>query len=316
MPTAKELFELQALPLDSKVERTKELIVEFYERMHGRVCVAYSGGRDSTVLLHIVRSIYPDVPGVFSNTGLEYPEIVEFVKKQENILTVRPKLTYRQAIDKEGFPVVSKQVSGAIASIRNTGSRYRRNATLGKIGGGMHALPKRYRYLIAAPFKISDKCCNHLKKEPMKTLQKELKLAPYVGMMAEESMRRKNSWMKHTCNIYSEKAPISRPIMTWLQSDIRAYIEKHGIEVAPIYKYVDRTGCTFCAFGCEAKDGMYKFKVLRHLHPKLFNATMEKMGFREVLEYMGHNVNEETKWTEADERSIVEGQLKWTTKKR
>lgn len=71
--------------LEEKLEYTKELIRCWYEAWGGQVAVSFSGGKDSTVLQHIVRSIYPDVKSLFSNTGLEYPEIVSFVKEFDNV---------------------------------------------------------------------------------------------------------------------------------------------------------------------------------------------------------------------------------------
>ena len=42
----------------------------------GAVFVSFSGGKDSTVLLKLVRELYPDVKAVFCDTGLEYPEVM------------------------------------------------------------------------------------------------------------------------------------------------------------------------------------------------------------------------------------------------
>ena len=73
--TKEQLKHLQSLPLEEKVQITIGRIIQWYNYWNGDVYVSFSGGKDSTVLLHLVRSIYPDVPAVFSNTGLEYPEI-------------------------------------------------------------------------------------------------------------------------------------------------------------------------------------------------------------------------------------------------
>ena len=56
---------MQEMPLDDKVKRTELLIKEWYEHYDGNVVVSFSGGKDSTVLLHIVRKLYPDVQAVF-----------------------------------------------------------------------------------------------------------------------------------------------------------------------------------------------------------------------------------------------------------
>lgn len=77
----KELDMLRALPLDIKIAKSKLRIEEFVRYMgQENVYISFSGGKDSTVLLHLVRSLYPDLPAVFSNTGLEFPEVVEFAK--------------------------------------------------------------------------------------------------------------------------------------------------------------------------------------------------------------------------------------------
>ena len=70
-----ELRQMQSLPLELKILKTQLRIREWYEHWDGDVCVSFSGGKDSSVLLHLVRSMYPDVPAVFVDTGLEFPEI-------------------------------------------------------------------------------------------------------------------------------------------------------------------------------------------------------------------------------------------------
>ena len=81
-----QLTQFQGLPLEVKIEKSKLRIREWYENFDGNVHVSFSGGKDSTVLLHLVRSLYPEVPGVFSDTGLEFPEIRAFVKTVENVV--------------------------------------------------------------------------------------------------------------------------------------------------------------------------------------------------------------------------------------
>lgn len=77
---------MQSLPLDIKIRMTKERIKQWYEYWDGMVYVSFSGGKDSTVLKHIVDSIYDDVPSLFVNTGLEYPEIQKFAMSQKTLL--------------------------------------------------------------------------------------------------------------------------------------------------------------------------------------------------------------------------------------
>lgn len=111
---AKRLAELQALPLSRKIQITQTRIIEWYQHYNGKVVVAFSGGKDSTVLLHIVRQLYPDVPAVFSNTGLEYPEIVKFAHSFPNVDVVTPKMRFSEVISTYGYPLISKEVAEAI----------------------------------------------------------------------------------------------------------------------------------------------------------------------------------------------------------
>ena len=90
-----QLRQRQSLPLDAKLVHAEQVIRKWYEYWDGDVCVSFSGGKDSTVLLDIVRSVYPDTPAVFVNTGLEYPEIVKFVKTIEQVDIIRPKMNFR-----------------------------------------------------------------------------------------------------------------------------------------------------------------------------------------------------------------------------
>ena len=76
--------------------------------------VSFSGGKDSTVLLHLVREEYPGVRAVFSNTGLEYPEIQRFVKSFDNVDIITPAMRFDTVLSTYGYPLISKEVAEAI----------------------------------------------------------------------------------------------------------------------------------------------------------------------------------------------------------
>lgn len=116
--TNEHLKMLQALPLDLKIKKTELRIKEWYEHWEGDVFISFSGGKDSTVLLDIARHIYPDIEAVFSDTGLEYPEIKEFVKTFPNVTIVRPKYSFKQILTKYGYPIISKEVANVVEGAR------------------------------------------------------------------------------------------------------------------------------------------------------------------------------------------------------
>ncbi len=124
--TKEELRQRQALPLEAKIMMTENRIHEWQlssELGYKTGIVSFSGGKDSTVLLHIARKLYPDIPAVFSNTGLEYPEIQAFVNKFDNVEIVRPKMRFDEVISKYGYPLIGKEVAEAIYYARRIRSQ-------------------------------------------------------------------------------------------------------------------------------------------------------------------------------------------------
>lgn len=116
--TMSDLHQMQGLPLDTKVKMTQRRIQEWYEAYDREVCVSFSGGKDSTVLLHLARQIYPDMKGVYFLSGIELPSVTQFVKTVPNIEIIRPKRSFISVVKRYGYPVVSKEVSARVKETR------------------------------------------------------------------------------------------------------------------------------------------------------------------------------------------------------
>ena len=287
------LKQRQSLPLSAKIEVTKKRIRQWYNYWNGEVYVAFSGGKDSTVLLDLVRSIYPNVPAVFVDTGLEYPEIKEFVKTFDNIMVLRPEMNFTQVIKEYGYPVVSKKVAKMVRVINNPTDKNKKSRKLFLEGidqygnpTTMFKLPKKWRKLIDAPFKVSEKCCDIMKKKPMHKYNKETKKRAYVGMMAQDSQLREKNYLSAGCNNYNGNE-LSTPLGFWIDEDIWEYIKLKKLKYCNVYDTgVKRTGCVFCMFGVHMEKGLNRFQLMEKSHPQLHSYCINKLGLGKILDYI------------------------------
>ena len=303
MPTKKELEELQRLPLYAKVLMTKARIREWIAHYgENGVYVSFSGGKDSTVLLHLVREECPDVEAVFVNTGLEYPEIQRFVKSFENVTILRPKMSFVEVIKKYGYPIVSKEVAECIDGAKkaeqkgviNLRTKQMNGDWTDKSGNKSQFNHENYKPLMYVDFKISNKCCNIMKKSPSHSYAKRTGKTQMTAQMAEESRLRKQKWLQNGCNGFNLKLPTSNPMSFWTEQDVLQYISQNDIPIAGVYGEIipdtfndgqmaidnslvnlkcsgcNRTGCIFCGFSAHLDKGLSRFERLKRTHPKQY----------------------------------------------
>ena len=290
-----QLKQMQSLPLEAKIIKSQQRIREWYEHWDGNVYVSFSGGKDSTVLLHLVRQLYPDVPAVFIDTGLEFPEIKQFVRSTPDITILRPDMSFKAVIDKWGYPVASKMIAADIYKLRNHNltDKYRNYLLNGDERGTFGKIPERWKCLLDAPFETSSYCCDVMKKRPFHRYEKETGFKPILGTMAAESRLRTRGWLKAGCNAFENKRPVSQPLSFWLEQDIWEYLHKFDVPYSTIYDMgYDRTGCIFCMFGCHLEPYPNRFQKLSQTHPKLYEYCMKPaseggLGLAEVLDYIG-----------------------------
>lgn len=312
--TNEDLKIMQNWSLDRKIQVSLTRISEFGLKMENKIYTSFSGGKDSTVLLDLVRRVFPDSPAVFVDTGLEYPELREFVKTVDNVVWLKPEMNFKRVIKECGYPIISKEVSkmvetakhkpnGRVAQLFDINSDRVREKTK-KYGKNWGETYIKYQYLLNAPFKISNRCCDIMKKKPSKQYTKETGTYPFIGTMACESRMRKNGWLQTGCNIFDSDRPKSMPLSFWTEQDILHYIKEFGLEYAPIYgeiksnergEYyttgVDRSGCMFCVFGCHLEKQPNRFQRLKETHPKIWEFCMKPtdkggLGMKEVLDYI------------------------------
>lgn len=321
--TMQELKQMQSLPMEIKLSMTRQRIREWVGRygVNG-VYISFSGGKDSTVLLHIAREMYPDMEAVFVDTGLEYPEIKEFVKTFDNVTLLRPEINFRQVIEKYGYPVISKEVSKSVYYSRRSNNP--ENIYVKKLRGELEFEGKKSQYnqekwcfLLDAPFGVGNQCCDVMKKKPLHNFHKKTGKVPITGQMADESKLRSQKWINNGCNLYDSKYPISNPMSLWVGNDALEYIAKNNIKIASVYgeviadcemdgqmwldgysppKFrttgVSRTGCMFCMFGAHLEQEPNRFQRMKITHPTVYSYCLRPwdsggLGMKTVLDYVG-----------------------------
>ena len=116
--------------------------------------------------------------------------------------------------------------------------------------------------------------------------------------MAEESYLRKQSYLKHGCNAFESKRPISTPLGFWTQQDILEYIYVNKLPISSIYgdvvlkngvyktTGVNRSGCIYCLYGIQNEGNPNRIQKLKQTHPIQYEYCLNKLGLKEVLEYM------------------------------
>lgn len=312
-----DLKQMQSLPLEAKIIMTQQRIRQWYDYWDGQVYVSFSGGKDSTVLKHIVDNtpgVY-DVPAVFVNTGLEYPEIQRFVKDVQagkwdcfnsDVVILRPEMRFDEVIKKYGYPVISKDISTCIKWAK-TGSKSRIDRLNGtcvmKDGRPSMFNCAKWKFMLEAPYEVGADCCKVMKKKPSAKYEKQTGRKPMIGMLAEESLKRRDAWMKTGCNAFDIKRPQSQPMAFWTEQDVLHYIKKFNVPYCPVYGDIqvkpdagaeegqinvidylecydqedvlettgcDRTGCIFCMFGCHLEKEPNRFQRLKETHPRQY----------------------------------------------
>ena len=336
--TIQDLQQLQGLPLNLKVRMTKDRIRQWINAYgENGVYVSFSGGKDSTVLLHLVREDYPNVKAVFVDTGLEYPEIRQFVKTFDNVDWLKPKMNFKKVIEVYGYPVISKDVAQCVfdvntqANLRNCNKRqtklwnrcFNPNSEYAKKYSGFSR--SRHDYLNDAPFLVSHRCCDIMKKAPAKKYEKETDRKPILATMTCESRLRKTQWIQYGCNAFEAKRQVSKPMSFWRECDVLQYIKKNEIKICKVYgdiveenelpgqidwneyagfdigqpKYTTtgckRTGCMFCLFGCSNND-WDNLRRMKHTHPKQYDYIMRPweeggLNYKEVIDWINEHGN-------------------------
>lgn len=250
--------QLLALDLEDKEILTYEKLDQWYTAWNGKCYVSFSGGKDSTVLAYLAarylssfRTPLWELNLVFVNTGLEYPEIQKFVNtyadwlRREfprvtvNLHRLRPKMNIRQVVTKYGYSIVSKEVAAYVEEARvkpdGRSAARLRGEYLRSNGTPSDFNCQKWEYLLFAPFAISSRCCAVMKKQPMNGYARKTQRVPTMATMAQESRLRTKVWLKTGCNAFEGKHPAGKPMSSWTDQDVLAFLKDENIPYCSVY---------------------------------------------------------------------------------
>lgn len=289
--TYAELQKLQVCTLEEKEAYAHDLIDRALEETTLQSC-AFSAGKDSTVLLHMLLQHKKDIPVIYGNTTIEFPECLQFAKFlakdwQLNFHEVRPEVSFWWIVQEYGWPLMGKTFGvGGVAHKSSQKQFFDDLFQQGKLTGA---------YKIQSEVPISSACCTFLKERPSVKLQKQMGVdCVFLGILASESRQRMFNYLEYGAYYYakSQKVHKCHPLAIWTDADIWEYIKKYNLPYAKLYDmgYYDdfgewichkRNGCMFC--GMDLKFPNNHLSIMRRTHPKIWKFLMVKKGMGKVL---------------------------------
>ena len=242
--------------LQDRIQKIQQIIRKYGEE---NFYISFSGGKDSTVLSALVDMAIPDnrIPRVYADTGIELNMVRDFVfdlqSKDDRFVVVQPKKNIKQMLEEEGYPFKSKDHSNKVAVYQHSGitktyDRYLNPPEERK----MYGCPAKLRYQFTPEFKlkISKKCCDRLKKDPLHEWQKEND-KPYgiLGIMRDEFGQRLTS----KCLAFQDNGELKnfQPLVAITKEWEEWFISEYHVEICKIYAppyNFDRTGCKGCPY--------------------------------------------------------------------
>jgi 3'-phosphoadenosine 5'-phosphosulfate sulfotransferase (PAPS reductase)/FAD synthetase len=280
---------------------------------HGKCAVSVSGGSDSDIVLDLIELVKPEsceLVYVFFDTGLEYDATKRHLDDLEAKYGIaihrrRAKKTVAAACREYGIPFISKDVSEMLSLLQTHGfdwndapedaapEKYGRcksaldwffdRRSLSRTGKSRYSIV-RYKLLhefiqISPPgFLISDKCCDHAKKDVSKSFFKEYKPDLSVnGMRRAEGGRRVGAITSCFSAGAGGEPDNYRPIWFWTDEDKAIYKAWRGLRYSDCYERygLKRTGCVGCPCNSKAEP---ELELVEPFEPRIAAAARNIFG--------------------------------------
>lgn len=290
------------MKLKLAVMTAKKRIRELWYQTGGACYLSFSGGKDSTVVLALIKQMMdegtiPDgaIPAVYVDTRIELDAIVDFVhwvkdNWYSNVEIIKPEKSFGNVIREYGKPMLSKMRSRNINLIQKQrakriplSSRRSFDYLVG-ITTSEHQvrLADKNLHFASEQFDIiaSSKCCDILKKKPFKNYAIQNDVEGYLtGERANEGGARYRNYNqrlaegKNVCTVIQGKITKKAPIIDWDDETLEAFIEKYDIPLSKAYtEYgMERTGCYLCPFKQKLAE---ELAITHQYEPKKYKAAL------------------------------------------
>jgi 3'-phosphoadenosine 5'-phosphosulfate sulfotransferase (PAPS reductase)/FAD synthetase len=253
--------------LQDRVAKIQAIIKEYGEY---NFYISFSGGKDSTILHNLIDIALPNnnIPRVFINTGIEYVDIVAFVKslaeKDSRFQIINSGIIIPKMLEKFGYPFKSKQHSHNLSIYQKSGMTKTNEKYLGLSSKIKFLCPQclKYQFNKSYNLKISDKCCYKLKKEPIaKWENKSGKYIKILGIRREEGGMRNISGCtvfdnKNQLKVFKPLAPLTNDWCDW-------FCKSYNIKLCKLYYppfNFKRTGCKGCPYALDLNEQLETMK--------------------------------------------------------
>ncbi len=250
--------------------KTSIEIIQTALKQSQRQAIAFSGGSDSMVILDIIYKRTPARPPViFTDSGMEHPATLPFIKKvcrqyNATLHITRPKRTPLEQWQKSGWPM------------------------LGKLAARLYMQNHKTQ-----GFKIDvSSCCRNMKIAPARRLMKDLGIdLHFTGQRggSDDALRGLRA-IKDTAIKYlkADKLKVCNPLQGWTDMMVRRYTEDNHLLIHPTKKEGAITiGCLYCGGGAQFTNS--GFKILRHIRPDDWRRFMLDWKAGEIILAIKHD---------------------------